>query len=248
MPKLNRAEKNLPTMSKLIFIFIGVVISYNSFSQKKAASIPVSFEVFYKGNDNVMNRTLVNDFSEIYSITKLKFYVSNIKFETSEATKNTSSVHLIDASKPNNISVLAPPQKITGISFLLGIDSALNCSGAQSGALDPLNDMFWTWNNGYIFFKMEGSSDASTADLKRIEHHIGGFKGVNKTMRTVYLPISNPALLDEKILVVQLDIDKYWNGVNKFKIAELPVVAIPGAQARNAADNFAGMFFIKDNK
>ena len=235
-------------MSKLLFIFIGVVISYNSFCQKDAASIPVSFEVISKGEDGVMNRTLVNDFGENYSITKLKFYVSNIKFETDEVSKNASSVFLIDASKQNIIDVVAPAKKITGISFLLGVDSALNCSGAQSGALDPLNDMFWTWNNGYIFFKMEGSSDVSTADLKRIEHHIGGFKGVNKTMRTVYLPISNPALLKENKFVIQLDIDKYWNGVNNFKIAESPVVAIPGAQAKNAADNFGEMFFIKDNK
>ena len=107
--------------------------------------------------------------------------------------------------------------------------------------------MFWTWNNGYIFFKLEGSSDASTADLKRIEHHIGGFKGSNKTMREIYLPINNPALLKQKILVIQLDIDKYWNGINKIRIAETPVVALPGIQAKNAADNFAGMFSIKNN-
>lgn len=235
-------------MSKLLFIFIGVVISYNSFSQNKATSIRVCFEVISKGEDSILNRNLVNDFGENYSITKLKFYVSNVKFETAEVSKNINSVFLIDASKENSIYVLAPANKITGVSFLLGVDSTLNCNGAQSGALDPLNDMFWTWNNGYIFFKMEGNSDASTADLKRIEHHIGGFKGVNKTMRTVYLPIDSPALLKEKNLVIQLDIDKYWNGRNKFKIAESPVVAIPGAQAKNAADNFVGMFFIKDNK
>ena len=235
-------------MSKLIFIFLGVVISSNSFSQKKTTSIPVCFKVISKGEDSILNRNLVNDFGENYRITKLKFYVSNVKFETVEVSKNASAVFLIDASKQNTISVVAPAKKITGISFLLGVDSALNCSGAQSGALDPLNDMFWTWNNGYIFFKMEGSSDASTADLKRIEHHIGGFKGANKTMRTVFLPINNPALLKQKKLVIQLDIDKYWNGVNKFKIAEAPVVAIPGSLAKNAADNFASMFFIKDNK
>ena len=235
-------------MSKLLLIFMAVVISYSCFSQKKTVRIPVSFEVIYKGSDSFLNRKLINDFGENYSISKLKYYVSNIKFETKEITNNQSNIFLIAASKQNIISVLVPAKKITGISFLLGVDSALNCSGAQSGALDPLNDMFWTWNNGYIFFKLEGSSDASNADLKRIEHHIGGFKGTNKSMRSIYLPINNPALLKQKNLVIQLDIDKYWNGLNKIKIAETPVITVPGILAKNAADNFAGMFFIKDNK
>ena len=108
--------------------------------------------------------------------------------------------------------------------------------------------MFWTWNNGYIFFKVEGNSASSKADLHRIEHHIGGFKGSNKTMREIYLPINNKALLKSKKLIIQLDIDKYWNGVNKLKIAEMPVIATPGALAKNAADNFVGMFSIKNNK
>ena len=235
-------------MSKLLLIFMAFVISYSSFSQMKTARIPVSFKVIYKGSDSFLNRKLINDFGENYSISKLKYYVSNIKFETKEITNNQSNIFLIAASKQNIISVLVPAKKITGISFLLGVDSALNCSGAQSGALDPLNDMFWTWNNGYIFFKLEGSSDASNADLKRIEHHIGGFKGTNKSMRSIYLPINNPALLKQKNLVIQLNIDKYWNGLNKIKIAETPVITVPGILAKNAADNFEGMFFIKDNK
>ena len=66
-------------------------------------------------------------------------------------------------------------------------------------------------------------------------------------MREIYLPINNPVLLKQKKLVIQLDIDKYWNGINKVRIAETPVVALPGIQAKNAAVNFAGMFSIKNN-
>ena len=234
-------------MSKLFFLLLGMVIQSCCIAQKRQPSMPIVFENICKEEKSILNKNLVNAFAENYTITKFKYYVSNVKFVTDKKTKNTTGVYLVDASKKNIISVIVPSKKITGISFLLGVDSALNCSGAQSGALDPLNDMFWTWNNGYIFFKLEGSSDASTADLKRIEHHIGGFKGSNKTMREIYLPINNPALLKQKKLVIQLDIDKYWNGINKIRIAETPVVALPGIQAKNAADNFAGMFSIKNN-
>ena len=234
-------------MNKLFFLLLCMVSQSGCVAQKKQLSIPIIFENICKEEENILNKNLVNAFAENYTITKFKYYVSNIKFVTDKKIKNTAGVYLIDASKKNIISIIVPSEKVSGISFLLGVDSILNCSGAQSGALDPLNDMFWTWNNGYIFFKLEGSSDVSTADLKRIEHHIGGFKGSKKTMREIYLPINNPALLKQKKLVIQLDIDKYWNGINKIRIAETPVVALPGIKAKNVADNFAGMFSIKNN-
>ena len=235
-------------MSKLYFILVGFVISNNCIAQNRAIKIPVSFEVVSNGEDGILNKKLVNDFGENYSITKLKFYISNVHFVTAVKAKIKNSVYLIDASKKNSISLAVPSKKINGISFLLGVDSALNCTGAQSGALDPLNDMFWTWNNGYIFFKLEGNADVSNADLHRIEQHIGGYKGNNKTMREIYLPINNKDLMKLKTLVIELDIDKYWNGINKIRLSELPVITVPGILSKNAADNFVGMFLIKDDK
>lgn len=234
-------------MSKLFFVLLGMVIQGYCMAQKKQLTMPIGFENICKEEKSILNKNLVNAFAENYTITKFKYYVSNVRFVTDRKIKNTTGVYLVDASKKNIISIIVPSKKITGISFLLGVDSILNCSGAQSGVLDPLNDMFWTWNNGYIFFKVEGNSSSSKSDLHRIEHHIGGFKGSNKTMREIYLPINNLALLKQKTLVIQLDIDKYWNGINKIRIAETPVIALPGIQAKNAADNFAGMFSIKNN-
>ncbi len=235
-------------MNKFSFLLLTIIISTHCIGQKKAYSIPIIFDINCKGENNILNKDLLNDFGENYTITKLKYYVSNIKFVTGEKRNTTNQVYLIDASKKNLFSITVPPKNITGISFLLGVDSTLNCSGAQDGALDPLNDMFWTWNNGYIFFKVEGTADVSKADLHRIEHHIGGYKGSNKTMREIYLPINNKALLKNKTLVVELNIDKYWNGINKLKFAEQPVIAVPGLQAKNAANNFNDMFSIKNNK
>ena len=241
-------ERNLTVMIKFCFFLLSILGVNNCSAQKKVLKLPIIFEAICKGENGILNKTFINDFGEKYSITKLKYYVSNIKFVTGEKRKTSSDVFLIDASKKNIISVAVPSKDINGITFLLGVDSALNCSGAQSGALDPLNDMFWTWNNGYIFFKVEGNSATSKADLHRIEYHIGGFKGSNKTMTEIYLPLKKKVLLKRRKLIIQLDIDKYWNGINKLTIAEMPVIAIPGAPAKYAANNFTGMFSIKNNK
>ena len=175
----------------------------------------------------------------------MKFYVSNLGFVQKLNFVDKQKINLIDISKNDSFEILLPRTNIVGIQFQLGVDSALNCSGSQTGALDPLNDMFWTWNSGYVNFKLEGTSTASTADKQRIEQHIGGYKFPYNTQRNVTLPLPNINLTQNKTITIQIDLDKYWNGENKISIAKTPVIASPGEQAKKAADNFIKMFSIK---
>jgi hypothetical protein len=226
-------------MSKCIFLFSMIIFSLNSFGQKK---IIVRFENMANGKKIVLNDSLYeNAFGEKYTVSKLKYYVSNICLLTKGALEVDKTVYLIDAAKENTI-IKKDGRKIVGISFLLGVDSILHCSGAQSGALDPLNDMFWTWNNGYVNFKLEGKSVSSTADNNRIEQHIGGYNGEYKTMREIVLPINEKYFFKKNTITIQMNLDKYWNGI---KIAELPVIATSGALAKKTADNFTKMFKLK---
>jgi hypothetical protein len=222
-------------MNKQIFLWGLLFFSLGCFGQKR---IVIKFEHIANGKKIVLNDSMYeNNFGEKYTISKLKYYVSNIIFTTKGQREIDKKIHLIDASKNDSI-VKIDGRKIIGISFTIGVDSALNCSGAQSGTLDPLNDMFWTWNNGYVFFKLEGTSSSSTADKNRIEQHIGGYKGEYKAMRKIFLPIKKIG----NTITIQMDLDKYWDNI---KIAETPVIAAPGKQAKLAADGFVRMFSLK---
>ena len=237
----------------LLLIFFSSCFGF-SFGQKKIEKKP---ELIVLKFENIANRKKIifndssytNDFGEKYTVSKLKYYVSNVRFITTQKYKSAKNIFLIDAAKENTITFLKPSGKITGIEFLLGVDSILNCSGGQSGALDPLNDMFWTWNSGYVMFKMEGRSDASKADLQRLEQHIGGYKGEFKTVRKIFVPIDKRYFLNKKIgadkIVINVNLDKYWNGKNKIRINEQPMITTIGKAARDAADNFEGMFSVK---
>lgn len=188
--------------------------------------------------------TYSNAFGEQYSVTKLKYYVSNMQVGD---FKENNSYHLIDAFAEDSIVLTLPEGKYNSIRFLLGVDSAKNCSGAQSGALDPLNDMFWTWNSGYVMFKLEGTSPNSTADLQRIEQHIGGYKGPYKTMRQIQLSFNQSIeIAQHKISEahISVNLDKYWHGKNDLSIAAQPLLMVIGEKSKNAADNFIGMFSV----
>ena len=191
------------------------------------------------GKDSVYK----NAFGEEYTVSKLKYYISNISLNN---YKEKESYHLIDAFASDSFSIALPAERYNDLKFLLGVDSTKNCSGAQSGALDPFYDMFWTWNSGYTMFKLEATSASSAADLHRVEQHIGGYKGAYKTMREINISLAaNPTIItenDQQYLSIQMNIDKYWHGVNEIKITTLPVLTTIGKQAKEAADNFPGMF------
>jgi hypothetical protein len=226
------------------FLFVcGLFISGHQvgWAQQNYGKLVLKFNYTANGKALLMgdgNHT--NVFSENYTITRLKYYISNISLSGNE-------VFLVDASKEDSIQVQAFPGVYSKLVFTLGVDSILNCSGAQEGALDPLNGMFWTWNSGYVFFKLEGYSPASTADLHRIEHHIGGYQGIHKASRKIELFFKEPLLINEtdfNTIYLQMDLDKYWQGKNDIIIAANALIMIPGEGAKRVADNFAGMFSI----
>src|ERR1700733_14455088 len=129
----------------------------------------------------------VNPFGETYSINKFKYYISNIPLQSSSTSfSETESYHLINQNDPASLSFSfsMPSGNYNSLSFLLGVDSLHNVSGAQTGALAPANDMFWTWNSGYVMAKMEGASPASALN-NVFEFHIGGFSGANNVLKKI---------------------------------------------------------------
>lgn len=193
-----------------------------------------------------------NYFGEQYRINKLKYYISNIILSGEQDVKNPDNYYLVNAASEDNIIELSiPPGNYKNLSFLLGVDSLRNCSGAQTGALDPMNDMFWTWNSGYVMFKLEGNSPASTADLQRIEHHIGGYKGANNVATKINFNLSNDKPIEIKSnnsteIIIETNLDNYWHGKTDLKISEVPLCMIAGDLAIKIASNFQNLFSVKD--
>lgn len=193
-----------------------------------------------------------NYFGEQYSINKLKYYISNITLNGKGSGKEKEGYYLINAASDNNVFELSiQPGRYRNLEFLLGVDSLRNCSGAQTGALDPMNDMFWTWNSGYVMFKMEGNSTASASDLQRIEHHIGGYKGSNNVATKINFNFPEKTLLEIKEnntteIIIETNLDNYWHGNSDIKISEYPVCTTTGELAKKIALNFKTLFSIKN--
>lgn len=186
-----------------------------------------------------------NNFNEPFIVNKLKYYISKITFHSKGKVETDKQYYLIDANDNNthSISLSTNLYNIEAISFTIGVDSLKNTEGVQTGALDPMNGMFWTWNSGYIYAKLEGQSDSSKAASNYFTYHIGGYKAHENAVETVYLKIPQPTTQTKKI-VIDADVLKWFDGVSAIKISQTQICHQPGKLAQQIAKNYATMFSI----
>jgi hypothetical protein len=247
---------------KILIVFLSLLCSILETNAQKTIPIPhkscavkISFINTIKGTALVLDSMeYTNPFNETYAVSRLKYYISNITLNSSQKHyAETDSYHLIDAADSSSLhfNFNAAANTYNSISFMVGVDSIKNVSGAQSGALDPANGMFWTWNSGYIMFKLEGRSPASTIFNQRIEYHIGGFDGANNVVRVITIPLPSSLKLDagkNSEIIIAADLDQLWHGSNELKIAETPATMSPGFLSKKIADNYNRMFSVKEIK
>lgn len=222
---------------------------------RKQVEIAVQFNAVAGTQPLVFENTYSNPFGEDFTVTSFKFYIHNVQLGslTGSASVNTGEAHTLvdfDATKENTVVAgVVPEGRYRLLSFSIGVDSVRNFSGAQTGALDPLHGMFWTWNSGYIMAKMEGASDFAATPGNTLEYHIGGFSGEQNVVKKVTLLFPEEIEVAEKITIsINADILKWFSGNYDIRIAENPVCMTPGELAVKIAGNYANMFTIEEVK
>jgi hypothetical protein len=200
---------------------------------------------------NMGNQWYKNENGDSFTVSKFNYYISNVVLSGSGTTyTEDSSYHLVQQSDLtttyfdlHNI----PLGTYSTISFMIGVDSTRNISGAQTGALDPINGMFWSWSTGYIMLKFEGNSPKSSQAGGYLEYHCGGYSGANSAIRRVTLPLTQSISVtatNYNHIHVSADVLALFKSPNKIDFSSLPVVNTPGPNAKVMADNYSNMFTI----
>lgn len=197
-----------------------------------------------------LNSELVHPASgDTLTFTKLRYYISNVELQNAngETWVEDKSYHIVDAENLAGGEVeLAlmdlPSGSYTSISYMIGVDSLRNVSGVQEGALDPAENMFWSWNTGYIFIKAEGQSNMTSNGA--FTYHLGGFSEPFKASSEKYhdfqgatleiSPANNPSVH------VIVNTARFWHG--GLSTEQVPMMHMPGEMASTLATNFGGGF------
>lgn len=204
--------------------------------------------------DLVLNGpTYTNQSGNTFTVSKFNYYISNIKLNRQDGGQfaEQESYHLIKQSDAGSMEfdiASIPNGTYKSVTFMIGVDSTRNVSGAQTGALDPANDMFWSWNTGYIMVKMEGNSPASTQPGNILQIHTGGFSGANSVLRSITLTLPEDLVVNgnESHLHVSANLLSMFGNPNPIDFATLSAIHMPGANAKKIADNYAQMFTVTE--
>lgn len=220
-------------------------------NKKNSAPVNISFEHFV--GDEILkldSANYKNALGQTFTVSKFKYYVSNFHFKNS-AGKNISmeGSFLINEDEEDSKKILLtniPAGNYTSMDFIIGVDSLHNCSGAQSGALDPVNAMYWAWNTGYIFLKLEGRAATSLSPGHFFEYHIGGYKQPTNCIRKISFDLGKSESITKeiKIKVNILEILKTPNTIDFSKLSSVTDLK----NATVIADNYKDMFELMPNE
>jgi len=187
--------------------------------------------------------------SDSFTVSKFNYYISNIKLKKSDGSTYSvaDSYHLIQHVEGINTITLnnLPEGDFVSVDFLLGVDSLRNVSGSQTGDLDPSKNMFWDWNTGYIFYKLEGRFNTLTNTVKGdYAIHIGGYKGKDNCIQTCSFTLSKVLQLrNEKTSGVyfKVKVEEVFQNP-KFIDFDYYYATLPNNNSKEISDNYRDMF------
>jgi len=192
----------------------------------------IKFNTTYQGYELALNSAYTYEENPT-TFSIFKFYISDVVLlhKGKVVYQPKERFHLIDFANPASQTITIDSKKrikFDAIQFNLGIDSATNYAGAQDGALDPINGMYWTWQSGYINFKFEGHLDMD------FNYHLGGFQQPNYAMQKVDLSFKKTKHID-----INFEIESFLKSIDFENISTVMSPGINGnALSKAAANNF----------
>lgn len=225
-------------------------------STSTTGKLVLTFEAMFGDSALVFNnKTYVTANGDSIKISTFKYYISNITLTKTDNSTYTvpNSYYLVNHNASGSTASFTisgvPIGQYKAIKMLIGVDSARNVSGAQTGALDPANGMFWSWSTGYIMVKLEGYSNQSGAADKSVKYHIGGFSGNNSVLKWItpsfMMMTVNVSSTTTPEIHFKTDISEIFKTPNNISVSTTFNVTMPGMMAKMIADNYADMITVE---
>lgn len=230
----------------------------------------VEIEFDHRAGDNalVFGSEYANAAGEKLKFTTFNYFISNIVLVKADGTKYTvpqnDSYFLIQHDDPDSREIKltnVPAGDYTGLQFVIGVDSAKSVSpiDQRTGVLDPAgaaSGMYWSWNAGYIFVKVEGTSPSAPLDPgtgeNTFQYHTGLFGGYDSptlnNLKTVNLTVPDEAAMvrrgeEAPHFHLFVDVLEMFTTPTNISVATNPT-SHAGPFSKTVADNYADMLLI----
>ena len=222
-----------------------VMIMLFSISDSNAQNISIDFQA--TGENSIFDNNPIS--LHIYGqdsvkISEFRFYISKISFWklNKQIWHEEQSFHLIDLldDSTHKINLKIPDEMVFDkLEFYLGIDSSTNVSGAMGGDLDPTRGMYWTWQNGYINAKIEGTSNVCKSRKNEFQFHLGGYMAPFQSVQKIEM------IVDRKEQIqIGVNVEKM---IEAFDLSRQTKIMSPSLNAVEVSKQLAKCFYLMGN-
>jgi hypothetical protein len=213
--------------NSIVFLLLGLLVGGQAFvlwhdnasmvSRSSDAMRMIHVQPMFQGKKVVLDAQMRSQGGDPLKLNTLRFYLSNFVFLKNGAVvfEEKNSFHLLDLEDENTLDLkfdALEGRDFDGLRFKLGIDSLTHISGAMGGDLDPTKGMFWTWQSGYINFKLEGTFKKCPTRNHEFQFHLGGYLAPFQSVQSVQVKIPKG-----ENLVLQLDLSPFFDQVDWVK-------------------------------
>ncbi len=203
---------------KLTAILLLIICRVNISSAQNDEAMTLQFNPVFGKEALVLSKSYFSkNNNDSIQFDILRFYISGIELLLNGKTvwKESNSFHLVDASVISSLQInlnTSSKQEFDKLKFNMGIDSTTNVAGAMGGDLDPTKGMYWTWQSGYINFKLEGKSKACNTRNNEFTFHLGGYQYPYNTLQSVLLNAKNSnelsIIINAEEMISKIDLSK----------------------------------------
>jgi hypothetical protein len=200
----------------------------------------IRFKLSFNDQEIEIGKTYLFENRDV-NIDNLKFYISNLQIiaKNKVVFQDSLLARLVDIENKNSLSInVKNGLKFDKIVFNLGIDSLINVSGAYGGDLDPTNGMYWTWQSGYINFKLEGTDPLCKSRHQKFQYHLGGYAAPYNSLQQISLNLDKKSTRAE----IRLPIELFLKAANPQNQSE---IMSPGYRSVELSSVIKNLFFVK---
>ena len=173
-----------------------------------------------------MGKALTSAAGNSFTVSTLRFYLSHLRLVNeqgnvvpavlaeADGTPLEYGVALVDYTDPasETLHLLVPPGRYKSMTLSIGVPEHCDDGGLlnhenaaeQNAPLDVDTDMYWGWDPGYVFLKIEGRTEAADG-TKSFVFHVGDDKRYVTTTLPATFDVSGPA-----VHRVALDINRFF--------------------------------------
>ncbi|WP_378180017.1 MbnP family protein [Aquimarina sp. SS2-1] len=200
-----------------------------------------------------------NQSNESYTITELKYIISNIVLIKENGEEFIypveDSYFLINEEIPsskritlNNIDTGV----YNKIKFGFGVDQSNYPLNGVANFIPTAeeNGMLWSWSAGYKFLKFEGSFTPQGGTSEDFLLHIGSHGTALDNYKEITLDLPNSLSFEDQAssdLSIDADIAKIFDSVSTYSLEQKSDVQVDPVNAPILAENVSAMFIINDN-